>query len=108
MRTAELQPQFAPTDYQFDDEQEGIELVKRRIQQILTLRVRIKELAAVPRSKRTDMIADELSLCVFRIYEARFMIDKLLVQLRQLRSQRISAMSASVVPYDARAAPKSQ
>jgi len=82
-------------------------MVKRRVAYILALRARIKELVAVPRAKRTDVIANELSLCAFRLYEARFMLDKLLVQLRQLRKQRASAMSAAAVPYDARTAPKS-
>ena len=95
-------------DYQFDEEQEGIELVKRRVNQILALRARIKELAAVPRSHRTDVIADELSLSVFRLYEARFMIDKLVAKLRRLRKLRMGAMTASALPYDAPTAPKSQ
>lgn len=108
MKTAELRPHFAPTDYQFDEEQEGIELVKRRVSQIQALRARIKELAAVPRSQRTDVIADELSLSVFRLFEARFMLDKLVAKLRRLRKQRMRVMTASALPYDARTAPKSQ
>lgn len=108
MKTAELQPHFAPTDYQFAEEQEGIELVKRRVNQILALRARIKELAAVPRSQRTDVIADELSLSVFRLFEARFMLDKLVAKLRRLRQQRNGLMLASALRLAAPTAPTSQ
>lgn len=107
MGTPELRPQFVPSDYQFADEQEGIELVKLRVSQVLALRARIKELAAVPRSQRTDVIANELSLSVFRLYEARFMIDRLLNKLRRLRQQRSGLMSASPLGLAARTAPKS-
>jgi len=108
MKACELTPQLAPTDDQFDDEQEGIELVKRRVSQIHALRARIRELAAVPRAKRNTALADELSLSVFRLYEARFMLDKLVAKLRRLRTRRMGAMSASALPYDAPTAPKSQ
>ncbi len=108
MKACELTPLLAPTDRQFDDEQEGIELVKRRVSRIHALRARIKELVAIPRAKRTGVLADELSLSVFRLYEARFMLDKLVAKLRRLRKQRMGAMSASALPYDARTAPKSQ
>lgn len=108
MTTSELQPQFVPTDYQFADEQEGIELVKLRVSQVLALRARIKELAAVPRAQRTDVIANELSLSVFRLYEARFMIDRLLNKLRRLRQQRNGLMLASASRLAAPTAPKSQ
>jgi hypothetical protein len=106
MKACELTPQLAPTDDQFDDEQEGIELVKRRVSQIDGLRARIKELVSVPHAKRNAALTDELSLSVFRLYEARFMLDKLVAKLRRLRKQRKDALLVSTSPYDAPTAPK--
>jgi hypothetical protein len=108
MLIAEVEAPIDPTGYRFSEEQEGIELTQRRIVQIRTLRARVMQLAQIPRSRRTDVVANELSLSVFRLYQARFMLDKLVAKLKRLQRERTQRMSASALPYDARTAPKAQ
>ena len=90
-------------DYRFPDETEGIELVNRRIAQIQQLRARSRQLAAAHNADRTVTSADELSLAQFRLYEAKFMLDRLVARLKHLQRVRKRLLSASALPYDARA-----
>lgn len=93
----------AVPDYRFADEAEGIELVNRRIAQIQQLRARIEQMAVARRGRPTVRLADEMSLTVFRHYEAKFMLDQLLARLKVLRERRAQLM-APKLPYDARTA----
>jgi hypothetical protein len=94
MMVAEVQQ--VPSD-PFVDEAEGIELVNRRIAQIRALRARITELAYARSRRRTVALADELALTVFRLYEARFMLDQLMVKLKRLRDRRARTIARTLL-----------
>ena len=100
MKVRDLTPDHGH-GYSFSDEQEGIELVNRRIAQIRQLRARIQQLVLARRGRPSATLADELSLTVFRLYEAKFMLDQLVARLKLLR-QRRKRLMASVLPYDPR------
>lgn len=102
MTTVEVGQPLPP----FHDEQEGIELVNRRIAQIQQLRARIRQLAVAASGRPTSRLADGMSLTSFRLYEAKFMLDQLMARLRQLRDRRAQLM-VPTLPYDARAAASS-
>lgn len=82
-------------------EREGIYRTRLKIAQIQQLRLRVRELAQARRVKGTSTLADELSLTVFRLYEARFVLDLLVNKLKRLRQQRRRLMAASALPYGA-------
>lgn len=92
--------------YPYSDEAEGIELVNRRIAQIQQLRGQITQLVAAYDANRTRSAADQLSVAQFRLYEARFMLDRLVGKLKRLQRARKRLTSASTRPYDARTAGK--
>jgi glutamate/tyrosine decarboxylase-like PLP-dependent enzyme len=91
----------AAPDHRFADEAEGIELVNQRIAQIQQLRARIEQIAVARRGRPSVTLADELSLTVFRHYEAKFMLDQLVAQLKRLQ-QRRKRLMASALPKAAR------
>lgn len=95
--TALLQNRTPP----FHEEQQGIALVNRRIAQIQQLRTKLRQLAVAASSRPTSRLADELSLTAFRLYEAKFMLDQLMVRLRQLQGRR-AELVARTLPYGAR------
>jgi hypothetical protein len=90
---------------QLEEEREGIELVRRRYAQIQALQLQIKQLVAARKGRGSGVLAEELSLAVFRLYEAKSVLAELMATLRRMKAKR-ERTTASALPYDARTAQK--
>lgn len=80
---------------------EGAELIQLRLAEMQRLRFRIRQLAAIPRSQRTSVIAEELSLALFLLCRARFSVERLAGELRWLQQQAgegVASASRVVAP----------
>ena len=98
-------PQSEPTDGYSPKEQEGIELVRLRLEQIQRLRVQLWQLARIPRSRRNSLICDEYSLAVYRLSDAQFHLKLLTDRLRWLQLQRKGEEMADAARLAAPTAP---
>lgn len=88
---------FDGTSEQYRLEQEGAELIRRKLAQLQRVRIRVMQLASIPRSMRTEMIAEELSLAMFNLCQVRFAIGVLGSRLRWLQLQRKGEQAASAL-----------
>lgn len=96
MLIEELAPYDCPSE-QYRLEQEGAELIRLKLAQLQRVRLRVRQLASVPRSMRTEMIAEEMSLAMFNLCQVRFAISVLASRLRWLRLQRQGQQVASAL-----------
>jgi hypothetical protein len=87
MLVCEVADPYLAADENFRQQAQAIEQARLRVEQLRALRIKLTELNKVPRSERNSMIADELGVTVFNIFNARSELAELKNALRQLRYQ---------------------
>ena len=90
---------------------EGVALIRIKVAAIQRARVRLWQLAQTPRSKRSSLHADEISLAWFHLGQLQFALGILVRHLREFRegrrrkelasALRLAAPTAPVVPQPA-------
>jgi hypothetical protein len=99
MRAHEVTQEAPPP---FHDEQQAIANAYRQIAQIKQIRAQIQQMVAARVGRPKGSLADEMTLASFRMYEAKFKLHQLWVQLQRLRAER--EKSDPTMPDEARTA----
>lgn len=86
---------------------EGVALVRIKLAAIQRARVRLWQLAQTPRSKRSSLHADEISLAWFHLGQLQFALGILVRHLREFRDGRRRKEMASALRLAAHTAPRS-